>query len=142
MKKNIHKIPISSKWIEFAEEDFKTALFLWESGSELYRSICYHSQQFVEKVLKGLLEAADENPPRIHDITALLNMCKKAGIKIPLSEDYAHFLSSVYIDARYPPDIGLLPEGEPGEEEGNLCIKILNELNDWLKSSTEIIRKT
>ena len=86
MKKTPQKIPISSKWMKFAEEDSKTAFLLWESNSNLFRIICYHSQQFVEKIFKGLLEATGQNPPRSHDIYALLRRCIKSGIQIPLSE--------------------------------------------------------
>jgi len=136
MKNHLKKIKISSKWLEFAEEDFKTAFLLWETNSFLYRIICYHSQQYVEKVLKGLLEGFSKNPPRIHDINALAIRCEQLGIKVPLSEEEKYFLSSIYIDTRYPPDIGLIPGGEPGKQEAQICITILNNIKTWIEQST------
>lgn len=133
MKNPPTKIPISSKWMKFAEDDLKTAMILWETDSKLYRIICYHSQQYVEKILKGIIEAHHQIPPKIHDVNALANRCFELGVNFPLSKKEVYFLSSVYIDTRYPPDIGLLPEGEPGEKEAELCMRILNKVKDWLE---------
>lgn len=108
---------IDKKWLEFAEEDYRLLEYLWKSSGKFYRSICFHGQQYVEKVLKGIIERTGEIPPRIHDVNVLNQKCQKSGIKIPLNVTEILFLSSVYIDTRYPPDVGLLPKGERAQHK-------------------------
>ncbi|NIA02339.1 MAG: HEPN domain-containing protein [Nitrospirae bacterium] len=86
-------------------------------SSQFRGAVCFHPQQFVEKILKGVLEGAGEIPPRTHDINALASRLAKAKILVPLTEDEILLLSSVYIDTRYPPDVGLLPNGAPTKKD-------------------------
>ena len=108
MKKSNRRFTIDNKWLRFADEDYNLIMYLWNKENRFNRTICFHAQQFIEKVLKGILEGEDANLPRIHDINALVKKVEKCGIKVPLNENQILFLSSVYIDTRYPPDVGLL----------------------------------
>jgi len=123
---------ISKKWLEFAKEDYRVLEYLWKSNNKFYRSICFHGQQYVEKVLKGIIEHPGETPPRIHDINALNQKCQNLGINIPLNETEILFFSSVYIDTRYPPDVGLLPKGEPLKSDAELVVKACRKLKKWM----------
>jgi len=134
MSVNDKKI-IHEKWLAYAQDDLKIVFSLWRKKEKIHRGICFHSQQYVEKVLKGILEAHNKKPPRVHDVAALNELCKGINIKIPISEDNLQFLSSVYIDVRYPPDAGLLPGGEPTEEHSKLAYKIVKELERWVSKS-------
>ena len=82
-------------------------------SSHFHSAICFHAQQFVEKIL----EAAGDIPPRTHDINALAKRLAKANISVPLTENEILLLSSVYIDTRYPPDVGFLPNGAPTQKD-------------------------
>ena len=125
-------------WLFRANEDIAVIKNLSESGLELYGStICFHAQQYVEKIIKGLLEINRIKPPRIHDLITLNELCNEINIKLPLSEDNLQFLSSVYIDTRYPPDAGLIPNGEPTEEHSRLAYQIVKELDKWIKKSVK-----
>ena len=95
-------MPISKKWLKFAEEDYALVIFLHNKKNAFFRSICFHAQQFIEKILKGILEASGQTPPRIHDINALVKRVNKLGLTVPLQENEILFLSSIYIDVRYP----------------------------------------
>lgn len=113
MKKN-------NPWLEFAKEDYETIQSL--QNTNLFRSICFHAQQTVEKILKAYLSSVDKQIPRSHDISRLF---LETGLDLPenvLQKDL-EFLSSIYIETRYPPDIGLLPEGNPQEADANRAIK-------------------
>jgi len=133
MKKNENAFFVSKKWLDFAIEDYQAIEILWNAGNKLYRTICFHAQQYVEKVLKGILENKGESPPRTHDVNTLAIRCKELGCRIPLSETEILFLSSVYIDARYPPDVGLLPKGEPTESDAELAVKTVRKLKKWIE---------
>ena len=128
---------IHSKWFQFAQDDLKIVITLWQKKDKINRGICFHAQQYVEKIIKGLLEINRIKPPRIHDLITLNELCNEINIKLPLSEDNLQFLSSVYIDTRYPPDAGLIPNGEPTEEHSRLAYQIVKELDKWIKKSVK-----
>jgi len=132
MKKSNVSDNIDEKWLNFADEDYKLVTFLWNQENEFYRSICFHAQQFIEKVLKGIIEGAGLSPPRIHDINALEKRVDKLGFDVPLTENEILFLSSVYIDIRYPPDVGLLPNGEPTKRDAEIAVKAVKKIKEWI----------
>jgi len=41
------------EWLEVANEDWTAARVLLDSASPPARSVCFHCQQYVEKLLKG-----------------------------------------------------------------------------------------
>ena len=55
---------VSENWLKYAEDDYRALCALWEQKQALYKIICFHSQQYVEKILKGILENNKQNPPR------------------------------------------------------------------------------
>ena len=50
-------------------------------------------------------------------------------LELPVSEDDLQFLSSVYIETQYPPDLGLLPGGEPTGEDAARAARIARALD-------------
>ncbi len=72
--------------------------------------IAFHSQQVVEKSIKALFEHQNKKIPKVHKIQTLIDMI---GIDLDLDEDVAHSLDELYIESRYPGDMGLLPYGKP-----------------------------
>ena len=90
-------------WVDKAEYDLVTAEALFGSGRWLY--VVFMCQQAIEKLVKGLyIIFTNEDPPRIHDITKVLQIY--AG-KLPnaVSKDqYDLFdrLLSFYLEGRYP----------------------------------------
>jgi len=132
MKKNHKKIKIHPKWIDYYEEDYKIVIKLFEEKTSFHRTICFHAQQFFEKLLKGILEAHDVIPPKTHDIEYLVNRVKELGYKLPVSDQDIMYISSIYFDTRYPPDLGLLPKGEPSKEDVERAYKISKAIHQWI----------
>lgn len=108
------------------------SFFLQNESSQFHSAICFHAQQFVEKILSGVLEAAGDIPPRTHDINALAKRLAKANISVPLTENEILLLSSVYIDTRYPPDVGLLPNGAPAQKDVESIFKSVTKIKKWI----------
>ncbi len=129
---NKSSLSVSKKWLDFAEEDQQVVELLWSQDSTLFRTICFHAQQYVEKILKGIIDNKTQKPPRIHDINALVEKCTELGVAIPLNETEILFLSSIYIDVRYPPDVGLLPSGEPLKSDADLAVNTVRKLRKWV----------
>lgn len=55
----------ADRWLEFAKQDLRIAELAMGEG--LYNQVCFHSEQCVEKVLKGWLA---EKGKRSHVLTA------------------------------------------------------------------------
>ncbi len=115
---------VKNPWYKYAKEDYKTIKVL--AGKKLTRSVLFHAQQFVEKTIKGIIYEKDDMPPKTHELVVLF---RKGGITLKefdLEYEEVQFLNSVYIETRYPPDFGLLPGGEPSEEDEKYAIQIVD----------------
>jgi len=121
----------NNPWFHYAKEDFDTIKSLQKTN--LYRSICFHAQQTAEESLKAYLFAFEKPIPRIHDISRLF---LETELEIPdnLHQGDLEFLSSIYIETRYPPDIGLLPDSEPNVTDVNRASKVAEIIFNLVKS--------
>jgi len=99
-------------WFLYAEDD-KAALEQLKN-SDLYRPICFHAQQLAEKLLKGLIFKTKQKIPRTHDLSVLVPLSRA---QLSVTKQDLEFLSGLYVETRYPPDLGLLPTGEPDAED-------------------------
>ena len=118
----------TQEWLKLANEDLQSAEYLFEK--RLFRMVCYHAQQAVEKVLKSLLADKEVEIPRSHNLLDLNNSARKLGHTTGLTEEQAIFLNTVY-RWRYPPDIGLLPFGEPTELDARRALDIARTIVNW-----------
>lgn len=124
-------------WMAQARDEFETADILL--GHEKYQAVCYHSQQGVENALKALVLEKAAAVPRSHDIVELRTRVLGLGWKIGLETDDAVFLNSVY-RGRYPSEEGLLPHGEPSQNDAMRArdaARTLLESADALLAQTE-----
>ena len=98
--------------LSFAEIDLLTAKKLLDE-EHLTRSTAFHCHQAVEKAMKAVIEDCGVRVPRVHDLKTLLALVeeRRTQLGIPAGELYP--LDAVYIDARYPTDQGLVPDGMP-----------------------------
>jgi HEPN domain-containing protein len=78
----------------------------------LTHMVAFHAQQAVEKCFKAVLEENNERIPKIHNIIVLSEKIK-AHINIQIDNDLIEKLNELYIESRYPADVGLLPDGKP-----------------------------
>jgi HEPN domain-containing protein/predicted nucleotidyltransferase len=118
-------------WINEATDEVQSARILLDHGK--YRGACLHSQQGVEKALKALTVEKGKRPARTHDIVDLLQKAIADEWAVNLPIDDAVYLNSVYRD-RYPTEEGLLPHGEPAEEESRHAVDIAEKLVSQIKS--------
>ncbi len=59
------------------------------------------------------MENLEERIPKIHDLPKLLSAVREHGISLSIDPDEITVLDGVYVDTRYPTDLGLVPEGNP-----------------------------
>jgi HEPN domain-containing protein/predicted nucleotidyltransferase len=124
-------------WLTEARDEMESASILLEHGK--YRGACLHSQQCVEEALKALILERGKRPMRTHDVVELLNTARADGWQIELTMDDAVYLNSIY-RGRYPTEEGLLPHGEPSDEDAGRAVRVaarsLGNIEFLLTSST------
>jgi HEPN domain-containing protein len=112
--------------MEFAKRDLEAAKKLKETAY-LSNISLFHSQQAVEKILKALMEESDISVPKIHSVTELY---KKVHHLVELDTSILDTLDNIYIETRYPVDMGLLPSGLPTQQDAeeiyNMAEKVFN----------------
>src|SRR4029453_11998778 len=75
------------------------------------------AQQGVEKYLKALLVSRQQAFPRTHDIVALLDLCRRHGLYIPVDSARPERLSAYAVQVRYPGE-------EPTPDEARKAVQI------------------
>jgi len=111
----------AKRWMEFAGEDLKMAELALNEG--IYNQTCFHSQQCVEKILKGFIISKGELHPQAHKLADILSRIEDS----PFDDvrDKMLLLDRFYIPTRYPDALpGSLPEGLPGEKDAEEALEI------------------
>jgi HEPN domain-containing protein len=65
------------RWIFLADGDLKTAEDELSVPEPFTNTICFHSQQCVEKYLKAYLSFVGKSFRKTHDISELIELCKE-----------------------------------------------------------------
>ncbi|MDI6786217.1 MAG: HEPN domain-containing protein [bacterium] len=113
------------QWLKQVDEDLKMANYLRKGN--FFRGACYYSQQAIEKSLKvGLLQKGWELE-KIHSIERLIVVAEEYNLTLKVNEEDIVFIDSIY-RGRYPAEEGLLPLGEPVEEDAVRAVNVANEV--------------
>jgi HEPN domain-containing protein len=104
-------------WLAHAEHDLKSARLILQDPT-LTSMVAFHAQQALEKLLKGLLEEKEQKVPKIHDLERLYSLAREHW-HLELDEDALRLIGSLYLNSRYPAEVGLLPSGRPTESEAH-----------------------
>jgi HEPN domain-containing protein len=103
MSKSEHN-ELVKQWISRAEEDFINARYILSLKEDCpLGTICFHSQQCVEKYLKAMLTYDAIAFPRTHDLIELLNLFPLQNKPELALQDLA-VLNRYAVEARYPGD--------------------------------------
>ena len=86
--------------LERAEEDLRAAEILRREDDELTTTICFHLQQYVEKVVKAKLDELGISYPTKHNLITLLNLFEGKNLAAKLFEE-ASSLTDYATSARY-----------------------------------------
>jgi len=127
---------IFETWLQYAADDLKSAEVLLRA--KIYNMVCFHAQQAVEKTLKAMLAAANQPIPRLHNLIRLQHLVEDAlGYNLDIPEEDLMFLNDIYLDSRYPTDLGVLPGGLPNAEDARRAYQYALKIYE----SLELIRK-
>lgn len=122
-------------WLASAQDDLETIVEIVDNA-RLTNVAAFHAQQYVEKCFKAILEEREQGVPNIHNLVTLLGR-----IDVPFSEaidiDMLTRLNQLYIEARYPGELGLLPEGKPSREEAQHFQQFAHSMYDHVRDHLE-----
>ncbi|HET6559750.1 MAG TPA: HEPN domain-containing protein [Prolixibacteraceae bacterium] len=111
-----------------AEDDLLAAKTLM-NDSRLTNVAAFLCQQCLEKCFKAMIEELEKGPIKSHD---LFRLQKAANIELSENElNIMEIINEVYIDARYPGDLGLLPQGKP----------LISEIESFIQFCTTIFSR-
>jgi len=114
-------------WVFFADKDLQAAEIIINDEYPLTNIAAFHCQQAIEKYLKAYIIEKKGSLTRIHDLiklNAIVNEIKNLDI----DEKKLIVLNEVYLDSRYPGDLGLMPDGMPTNDQAKEFIEFVNEI--------------
>ena len=131
---------MAQEWQRSALADLKNIEHIIKDDF-LTHIVAFHSQQCVEKSFKSILEYGNKTVPKKHDLVILHNLIQ--SILTIENEDILDTLNSLYIDSRYPGDLGLLPNGKPtladAEEFYEFAKEVYDKVKNIIENQTETI---
>ncbi|HZL11033.1 MAG TPA: HEPN domain-containing protein [Prolixibacteraceae bacterium] len=98
-------------WLNSAESDLQLIQEII-SLENLTHLSAFHAQQAIEKSFKAIIEEFDLGFIKSHSLEMLYNKVNDK-ISTRINSDLLILLDQLYIDARYPGELGLLPDGKP-----------------------------
>ena len=105
---------ITREWLNAANDDL-IAMEVMSGRAEITNMIAFHAQQAIEKSFKAVVEEFNLGNIKTHQLETLY--AKILPIISGFNETILAELDTVYIEARYPGDLGLMPHGKPSIEE-------------------------
>jgi len=127
-------------WIFFADKDLALAEFIAERP-EFTGELSFHCQQSIEKYLKAYLSKYKIPLKKTHDLVELYHTAK--GIKDwEIDEILLKDIRDLYVEIRYPSNIGLLTDGTlPTQEKAKIYLDFAKKIASIVKSELEKLQQ-
>lgn len=100
------------QWVAKADVDWTTVEILRRDQRCPGAAVCFHCQQYVEKLLKAFLTIHQIEAPRTHDLRRLIQLVGGRVSELDAMVEPADVLSFHAVEGRYPGD---QPEISPEE---------------------------
>ena len=112
----------AARWLALADEDIVMADYAF--SQRIFRQTCFHSQQAVEKALKGLLVARLGTHPKSHSLEQMLLYNPAIRDELRRWQKACRNLDRFYTPTRYADALpGLLPDGEPTDADAQNALQ-------------------
>ena len=105
---------LAIEWLKSSYYDLENIKYII-NVEYLTHIIAFHSQQSIEKSFKAIIVFYSNKLPKQHDLLKLHTQIKDY-LNIE-NESILEDLNELYIDSRYPGNMGLLPYGKPTIED-------------------------
>ena len=114
-------------WVLLADKDLCAAEILLNMDNPLTNIVAFHCQQAIEKYLKALIIEKDIPMIKTHDLIKLNGLIKEIE-DTGIDEQKLMVINEVYIESRYPGDLGLMPDGMPSDAQAKEFVQYVNEI--------------
>jgi HEPN domain-containing protein len=94
----------------------------------------FHAQQAIEKSFKAIIEEFELGFIKTPSLEMLYNIVRDK-ITIESDQDQLIILDQLYIDSRYPGEMGLLPNGKPTLKESKQFFNLAREIVEAAKTA-------
>jgi HEPN domain-containing protein len=121
--------PEVKRWLSKAMNDYKTSekLLSYPPEEIITDTLCFHCEQFVEKILKAFLISKNVDFKRTHNLEYLVKLCTEQDAEFEWMYEVAEKLSEYAVEIRYPDDFYF-----PTVEEAQEGLKITREVKDFV----------
>ncbi len=123
---------LAIKWFNKGNNDFTAGKYILSMPNPPSDTICFHSQQVVEKYLKGFLAFHKLEIPRTHELEELISRCEEIDSDFSELHEISSELSSYAVDVRYPMegnyDVTIEEAKRAIDIAGKIKIFVLNKL--------------
>jgi len=92
------------RWLKRAESDWTALTILRDHPDAPQETICFHCQQYVEKLLKAFLTLHGIEAPKTHDLRRLIQLAAPKAAELSELLDPADLLTDHAVESRYPDD--------------------------------------
>ena len=117
-------------WLDSARDDLAVVTAIL-NRDDLTHMVAFHCQQALEKSFKAVLEEHGKAVPRAHDLITLHSQAEEY-VKLEVDSEILKQLNELYIDSRYPSDLGLLPGGKPPKKLSEKMHDLAQEVYDTI----------
>ncbi len=115
------------EWLNFANRDLQSAVFLQNMYPIPFEIICYHCQQSAEKFLKAYLILNDVKVKRTHDLVVLQEDCCRLNSDFKTIENECINLTDYSVTTRYPYPMEL------NEHDMKMAIKDVQHIKEFVE---------
>lgn len=115
------------QWLMVAEDDFRAYTVLAKDDTPPTIAVCFHCQQYIEKLLKAVLTLNGEESPKTHDLRSLSIATSRYAPEIRTLIDNISELTMYGVETRYPAAI------EISIKEMQQAVQIATETGTLLK---------
>lgn len=126
---------ITTEWLKSAKNDLDTINEILDND-QLTQIVAFHSQQCIEKTFKAVIEDFELPSIKTHDLITLKNTISSVYNE-SFDDDLLSLLNKLYIDSRYPGELGLLPYGKPDIDDAMGFYASAKEIYEKVKSFLE-----
>jgi len=114
-------------WIFFANRDLALAEAIVDNP-EFTAEVAFHCQQSIEKFFKAYLFELKIPFQKTHDLGKLYSEIKKIK-DWNIDEQQLVIIRDIYVESRYPSDIGLLSDGSiPTQEDAKIFLEFAKKI--------------
>jgi len=130
---------LTEEWLKSAEDDLRVIERIGQD-EHLTHMVAFHAQQAVEKSLKAAIEEYELGSVRVHSLERLFEIVKPY-MELDADLFIIEMLDKLYVDARYPGNLGLLPNGVPSLTHAEKFNSFARAIYENIKSALEVKRQ-